>query len=265
MPSVKVNQVDLVYQIQGEGPPLMLVAGLASDSQSWQPILEDLSRQYCVIMPDNRGVGRTTPQDVETSIQKITDDCIALIRHLELPSVHLLGHSMGGFVALDCAIRYPERVSKLILAGTGAFTSERNQALFLDWVSYLESGMNPEQWFRNIFYWIFSKRFFQDRKAVDDALRFAIDYPYPQSNRAFKNQVEALNEFNCQSRLSEIRAKPLIICGKEDLLFPPEESFRALEVIPDSEISIIENAAHSLHTEQPKAFADQVLKFLEDS
>jgi len=46
MPSVKLNQVDLAYQIQGEGPPLMLVAGLASDSQSWQPILEDLSRQY---------------------------------------------------------------------------------------------------------------------------------------------------------------------------------------------------------------------------
>jgi len=265
MPSVKVNQVDLVYEIQGEGPPLMLVAGLASDSQSWQPILEDLSRQYQVITLDNRGVGRTMPQDVETSIQQISDDCLALIRHLGLSSVHLLGHSMGGFVALDCAIRYPEQVSKLILVGTGAFTSERNQALFLDWVSYLESGMKPEQWFQNIFYWIFSKRFFQDKKAVDDALRFAIDYPYPQSRIAFKNQVEALNAFNCQSSLPGIRSKTLIVCGKEDLLFPPEESFRVLQAVPNSEISIIENAAHSMHTEQPKAFADCVLKFLENS
>ena len=265
MPSVKVNQIDLVYQIQGKGPPLMLVAGLASDSQSWHPILEDLSRQYQVITLDNRGVGRTTPQDIETSIQKIADDCIALIRHLELSSVHLLGHSMGGFVALDCAIRYPERVSKLILAGTGPFASERNQALFRDWVSYQESGMAPEQWFRNLFYWIFSKRFFQDSKAVDEALRFAIDYPHPQSKRAFKNQVKALNEFNCQSGLSGIQAKTLIICGKEDLLFPPEESIQALQEIPDSTLSLIENAAHSMHMEQPRAFAEQVLKFLENS
>jgi len=264
MPSVKVNQIDLHYQVQGKGPPLMLLAGLASDSQSWQPILEDLSRQYRVIMPDNRGVGRTTPQDVETSIQKITDDCIALIRHLKLSSVHLLGHSMGGFVALDCAIRHPEMVSKLVLAGTGPFASERNKALFLDWVSDQESGMNPEHWFRNLFYWIFSKHFFQDKKSVDEALRFAIDYPYPQSHRAFKNQVEALNEFNCKSSLSEIQVKTLIICGKEDRLFPPEESFRALEVIPDSEISMIDNAAHSLHMEQPNVFAVQVLKFLEN-
>jgi len=169
---------------------------------------------------------------------------------------------MGGFVALDCAIRHPEMVSKLILAGTGAFTSERNQALFLDWVSDLESGMNPERWFRNIFYWIFTKHFFQDKKAVNEALRFVIDYPYPQSQMAFKNQVAALNRFDCRKGLSGIQSKTLIICGKEDLLFPPEEGIQTLREIPDSSTSLIEDAAHSMHTEKPKAFVDCVLNFL---
>ena len=140
MPSMIVNGVDLYYECHGKGAPLMLIAGRASDSQSWQPIVEELSQHYLVILPDNRGVGRTKPQDIETSIQQIADDCMALIGHLGLSSVTLLGHSMGGFVALDCAIRYPERVSQLILAGTSAFNSERNKALFQDWVSYLQSA-----------------------------------------------------------------------------------------------------------------------------
>ena len=81
MPSTIVNGIDLYYEIHGKGAPLMLIAGLASDSQSWQPIMKDLSRNYRVITLDNRGVGRTKPSDINISIQKITDDCISLVRH----------------------------------------------------------------------------------------------------------------------------------------------------------------------------------------
>ena len=262
MPSTIVNGVDLYYEIHGKGTPLMLVAGLASDSQSWLPIMKDLSRNYRVITFDNRGTGRTKPQDIQTSIQHIADDCIALIGHLGLPSVTLLGHSLGGFVALDCAIRYPYQVSKLILAGTSAFNSERNNALLLDWASSLESGMDLEHWFRNIFYWIFSKRFFKDKKALNDAIRFAIEYPYPQSKIAFRKQVNAIMKFNCVADLPRIKLKTMILCGKEDLLFSPEESIKLLQAIPGSIFSIIEDAAHSIHMEKPKAFADCVLNFL---
>jgi len=240
----------------------MMIAGLASDSQSWLPIVEDLSRHHLLIMPDNRGVGRTKPQDSETSIQHIADDCIALIKHMGLSSVPLLGHSMGGFVALDCAICYPECVSTLMLAATSAFNPERNKKLFHDWVLYLKSGINLELWFRNIFYWIFSRRFFENKSALDAAMRFALEYPYPQSAIAFEKQVEAANTFNCQEDLAHIKKKTLIICGKEDLLFPPEESINILKAIPETSIAIIEHAAHSIHMENPAAFTDCVLRFL---
>jgi pimeloyl-ACP methyl ester carboxylesterase len=262
MPRTIVNDVDLYYECHGKGRPMMLIAGLASDSQSWQPIVDELSQHYLVILLDNRGVGRTKPQDIETSVQHIADDCIALLGYLELSSATLLGHSMGGFVALDCAIRYPSCVSKLILAGTSAFNSDRNNILFRDWVSYLKSGMDFEHWFRNVFYWIFSKRFFEKKETLNDALRFAIEYPYPQSDIAFEKQVKAIEEFDCQEKLPSINPETLIIFGKEDLLFPPEDSIKILQAIPRTSVHLIEDAAHSIHMEQPKEFTDCILHFL---
>lgn len=265
MPNAMINGVDLYYECHGAGDPLMLIAGLASDSQSWLPIVEELSRHYQVILPDNRGVGRTKPQDAVTGIRQIADDCMALMDYLGLPSVNLLGHSMGGFVALDWAIRVPERIDKLILAATAAFNSERNNTLFHDWASDLASGDNPERWFINLFHWIFSKHFFKNPKAVNEAVQYAIDYPYPQSALAFTNQVEAIREFDCREKLTNIKSQTLIVCGKEDLLFPPEESIAELQSIPQTTISIVEHAAHSIHMENPEAFIDCVLRFLRKS
>ena len=262
MPSTIINDVNLYYECYGKGDPLMLIAGLASDSQSWEPIVADLAKQYLVILPDNRGAGRTLPQEAKTSIQHIADDCIALLEHLKLPSATLLGHSMGGLVTMDCAIRYPKYVSKLILAATSAVNSERNGALFHDWNSYLKAGMEPEQWFRNMFYWIFSKRFFENKEALNAAVQFAVNYPYPQSKIAFENQIKAIEEFNCQQKLPAIKAETLIICGKEDLLFPFEESIEILQAIPRTSISIIEDAAHSIHMEKPESFVECISGFL---
>ncbi|NOZ19463.1 MAG: alpha/beta hydrolase [Planctomycetes bacterium] len=262
MPTANINGVRLYYEIHGKGNPLILVAGLASDSQSWQPVVEDLARHYRLILPDNRGVGRTTPANADTSICQMADDCIALIQHLDLSCVHMLGHSMGGLVAQDCAVRYPKSIGKLILAGTSASCSKRNKALLTDWAAMLESGMNPALWFRNIFYWIFSPRFFEDDEAVREALRFAVEYPYPQTEVAFRKQVEAIARFNCVEALPTISAKTLVLCGKEDLLFPPGECATLSQAIPNAKFHVIDNAAHSIHMENPAAFTDRVLHFL---
>jgi hypothetical protein len=88
MPKAIFNGIDLYYEIPGKGTPLMLIAGLASDSQSWQAVIKDLSRYYLVIIPDNRGVGRTMPQNIEISIRQIVDDSVALIKHLGLSYVN---------------------------------------------------------------------------------------------------------------------------------------------------------------------------------
>jgi pimeloyl-ACP methyl ester carboxylesterase len=121
--------VDIHYEIHGDGAPVLMIAGLASDSQSWQPIVSDLASHYRLITVDNRGAGRTTPQDARVSVRAMADDCVALLAHLGLRSVHMLGHSMGGFVAQDCAIRHPDKVDSLILAATSSSSSRRNNDL----------------------------------------------------------------------------------------------------------------------------------------
>jgi len=262
MPTIKINDVNIYYEIHGKGEPLVLIAGLASDSQSWLPIIDDLSKKYQVVVFDNRGVGRTKPMDVKTSIQQLADDCIGLINYLGFKTVQLLGHSMGGMIALDCAIRYPEYFSKLILASTSAVNSQRNTILFDDWVSYLDDNMKSELWFRNLFYWIFTKRFFEDSETLKTAVQMSIDYPYAQSKVSYKNQVNAIKEFDCFEELSGIKIKTLVVSGDEDMLFSPDESYSVLKTIPGAKFSFVEGAAHSIFMEKPDEFVKVVNDFL---
>ena len=262
MPKLALNDIELYYEIRGSGIPLLLIAGLASDSQSWQPISEKLASHCQVITVDNRGVGRTSPLDTDTGIHAIAADCIALVRHLGLKSVNMLGHSMGGLVALDCAIHYPEYVGKMILATTSSCNSRRNNDLFSNWASSLETGLDLKIWFRSIFHWILSERFFDDVKAVEDALQFEVDYPYPPNAVAFRKQVDAIAEFDCTDKLSGIAAKTLVIAGNEDLLFPVQICKYLAGRIPGAAFKVIDNAAHAIYMETPDVFVDTVLNFL---
>ncbi len=262
MACFSVNGVNLYYEVHGSGEPLLLIAGLASDSGSWQPVVEELAQHYRVILPDNRGAGRTEPQDVEISIKAIADDCMALLSHLGFSSANILGHSMGGFVAQDCAIRYPARVTKLILESTSAFCSPRNTALFSDWYRYIQNGMALELWFRNIFYWIFSESFFTDAAVLHKAVKLAVEYPYPQTVNAFGDQVKAIEAFSCQEELKNITSKTLAVFGREDILFSPDENARVLGRIPGIVVSTVEHAAHSIHMEKPYEFVRIVNNFL---
>jgi pimeloyl-ACP methyl ester carboxylesterase len=169
---------------------------------------------------------------------------------------------MGGFVALDLAVRYPGHVNKLVLAATAASNSRRNNSLFSSWASSLESGMALDLWFRNVFYWLFSPRFFESETAVNEAVRYAVEYPHPQSAMAFRNQVEAIAAYDCREGLSGIAAETMVISGKEDLLFPREVCARLAQSIPGAAFSVIDGAGHSIHMEQPRAFVDCVMEFL---
>ncbi len=262
MPKLAINDIELYYEVQGDGVPVLLIAGLASDSQSWQPIIGELISRCQVITFDNRGVGRTSPLDAETSIQAMAVDCIALIRHLGLKSVNVLGHSMGGFVAQECAINFPGFVDKLILAATSSCNSKRNNDLFSNWACSLQAGLDLKTWFRSVFYWIFSDRFFENEKAVEDALQFEIAYPYPPNPASFRKQVNTIREFNCTDQLTTIVAKTLVIAGSEDLLFPVQMCGRLAKSIPGAAFKVINGAAHSLYLENPGVFVQSVLDFL---
>ncbi len=234
--------------------------GIASDSQSWLPGVAPLAERFIVISYDNRGAGRTAPHNAEASIALLADDCAALIEHLGYSNVHLLGHSMGGFVAQDVAARYPDRINRLILVGTALENTARNDALLLDMANHLESGTDLETWFREFFRWIFTARFLEDEAAVAEALRIAVEYPYPQTPAQFRRQAEAVVAFDAVNP-SRITTRTLVMTGSEDLLFPPEEGRALAEELPNAEFVLIPGAAHSVFLEAPDAFVNAVTRF----
>ena len=135
MATLRRGDVELYYEVRGTGAPLLLVAGLAADNSYWVPVVDALAAKYRVVLLDNRGSGRTTPLDAASGIGTMADDCIALVRHLELPKVHLAGHSMGGMIVQDCAIRHPALVDRVVLAATAPVASARDNDLFASWAS----------------------------------------------------------------------------------------------------------------------------------
>ncbi|MCC7218555.1 MAG: alpha/beta fold hydrolase [Burkholderiales bacterium] len=261
MPAVRRDGVDVYYEVRGRGPPVMLVAGLAADSSYWMPTVDALADRFEVVLVDNRGSGRTTPLGAPTSIGAMADDCMALARHLRLARVSLVGHSMGGMIVQDCAARYPDTVDRLVLVATGAKASARDNDLFASWAE-LFPAIDRGLWFRNLFYWVFTPRFFEGRTAVDALVQLATRYPYQQTSTALANQVRAIAAFDGTPALSSIRARTLVLAGTEALLFPVAASAAFAKSIPHATFAAVEGAAHSIPMEHPQEFVQRVLPFL---
>ena len=260
-----LNDANLYYEVHGvDGPPLLLVAGLASDVSSWQTVLPVLSEHFRVIIVDNRGIGRSLPEDAPVSVDLMADDCAALIDHLGYGPVHVLGHSMGGFTALNLAARYPEKVRKLVIAASGEKSSSRNTLLFSDLADRYGKGDDPAGFFRMVFYWIFSPAFFEDEGTVKGAVEFALSYPFPQAPVSFRNQVNAIAAFDGRGLARSVKVPALVLAGTEDLLFPAAAGRELAEKFPRGKYLAIEGAAHSIHAEKPKEFAEAVLSFLKE-
>ncbi|OJV09288.1 MAG: hypothetical protein BGO14_02855 [Chlamydiales bacterium 38-26] len=96
MPKFTCNEIEIYYEIHGEGYPLVLIAGLGCDMSIWDPILDLLKRHFKIIIFDNRGVGRSSSPSQPYTISDMALDTWNLIAKLELHKPHVLGHSMGG-------------------------------------------------------------------------------------------------------------------------------------------------------------------------
>jgi pimeloyl-ACP methyl ester carboxylesterase len=262
MPSIDLPDASLHFEQQGTGSPLLLVAGLASDSMSWLTVWNELGSRYRVVAPDNRGVGRTRPQDGPASIDAMADDCAALLAHLKIGRAAVVGHSMGGFVAQRLALRHPRLVERLVLVATGARPSPADVALFRDLADRQDAGEDPARWFRRLFDVVFTPRFLADPANVDAATRWALDYPYPQSPSAFRRQVEAIAAFDGTAGLAQIAAQTLVLAGREDVLFPLDGMQAFASRIAGARFEAIDGAAHAVHTEQPRVFVDAIARFV---
>lgn len=262
MPTVQRDGVSLHVETAGAGPPLLLIAGLASDSASWGPAWAPLAERFSLIAPDNRGCGRTTPQDAPISIEAMAEDARAVLDALGVGRAHVLGHSMGAMIAATLAAAAPERVERLVLAGAGFAPNPLSASLFADMAALRLAGVEPALWFRLLFPWLFAPAFFTDRAAVEEASRLSAAYPYPQSDGAFLAQAQAAAGWSAGERLGAITAPTLALLGGADLLFAPEAARASLSPIRALEVRVLDGAGHSLHWDAPEAFVRVASEFL---
>lgn len=262
MPKAKLNDISLYYEVYGNGTPLLLIGGLGSDSASWLGVVKEFSSYFQTIVFDNRGSGRSDIASKQCSVHKMAEDAIKLLDFLKIEQTHIIGHSMGGYIAQDLAINYPDRIDKLILESTAPVSSKRNNILFEDIYSQLKKDGYCEAWIKRWTFWLFSPRLFTDSSFIDTFIKNAVKYPYAQKADGFKSQIDAIASFDARDKIGAIKAKTLILEGKDDILIIPEEAEMLVKNIDKSIFRLLDGVAHSIHIENPKLFTGAVLRFL---
>jgi aminoacrylate hydrolase len=257
MPQFQNGAASVHYEIIGSGPALLLIAGTASDGASWAPLVPLLPDRQLILI-DNRGSGRTRVEG-PLSHGEMIDDCAALIDHLGLGAIDVVGHSLGGFLGLGLAAQHPDKVRRLVTLGSGAI-SPKGHAIFTE-LARLYFILPPEDWFRLLYPWLFSDPFFIDEDRVAAAAAASTAYEFRQSPGDFARQIAAIGSFTPVD-FGQIKCEVLAIAGDLDLLSPPG-AVEGLHVrVPRLTLEIIPTAAHSLHWEAPQSVAAAIRGFL---
>ena len=236
MSIVKVNDIDMYYEIHGEGEPLVLIAGLGIDISMWGTAHE-IYKKYKVIMFDNRGVGRTDKPEGPYSIELMADDTVGLMNKLGIKRAHIMGVSMGGCIAQTIAIKYPERVNGLMLH-----------------VTYPKSPHYDPQ----------VAVMFEQLRAMVKQPGFLDNLgTYPPTVDSFIRQFDAILEFDCLKQLNKIRAPTIIINGKNDVSNPIKNGEELESGIKDSRLILV-NGDHLVLGTNPELVVAPVLEFLKE-
>lgn len=164
MPFFNTDDSKIYYEVHGSGQPVLMIAGMASDSKSWQFILDQMSKQYQLILFDNRGCGRTETRKGTYDLKDMARDAIALLDFMVCEKVHLTGHSMGGMIAQEMALMQPERINKLVLASSSPKLSPKADDILRDLSAKWEDGFDMAEWFRIMFQWLFTKEALANKK-----------------------------------------------------------------------------------------------------
>ncbi len=262
MPSLDLDEVRLHYEVDGSGPPLLLIAGSCSDSASWGPIVAPLSERFTVIRPDNRTCGRTTPWNAPASVRIWANDFVALLDHLDVGPAHVAGHSLGGLIALQLAAAFPTHAASLMLLAYTPRKWQRNVTLFDTLAELRKPDLPPDLWLRAFFPWLFHPRLFEDPQAVEAAVANSLAYPYAQSAQAMKWQADRAREFDLGPMVRSVKQPVHAIYGRDDLLMPVGPACEAIKAINHATFEVIDECGHSIHWDQPQAVTASMLSFL---
>ncbi len=256
------------FRVDGHGEPLVLIMGLGGRKEAWVPQTWAFKRHYRVIAFDNRGVDKTRVQEEPITIELMVADVLALLDHLGIDKAHVLGYSLGGLVAQELAIRYPERVKKLILASTFAAGVEYDPSAHgLAKALGLQPGQKqltiegPDV--KRAMSAVLELSF--NRWAYRMAARIlARVFPQQFEDSGVAGQFQAGANANTLDRLGSIQAPTLVLTGAADRLIDPAASRLLASRIPHARLVMIEGGSHAFAIELTQQFNRAVLDFLGD-
>jgi 3-oxoadipate enol-lactonase len=259
MPYAISEGTRIYWEESGTGAPLLFIMGLGYSHEMWHRTRPVVSAHYRTILFDNRGVGKSDVPQGSYSIAQMADDTAAVLDAAGVANAHVFGLSMGGMIAQEFALKYPERVNRLVLGctacgGHNAIPAAQN---VLD-VVMARAGMTAEEGAEAMVPYIYDRSTPRERVEEDLAIRRRC---YPTA-AGYMGQVQAIFAWTSFDRLAGIRAPALVIHGETDQLVPPGNAPILAQAIAGSALAMIPHASHLFVTDQPEASHRAILAFL---
>jgi len=270
---VKANGINICYEILGEGEPLLLIHGFGVTKEEWVGQFIPLSKYFKVIRFDNRNSGKSDHPIDKLTYRMLADDTKALMDTLGIDKAHIVGWSVGGMVAQEFAINYPQMLMKLVLINTfshwpGDDTGiemykqgkiDKLNAVKEDPIKAFYDSATPG------FSRKFKKLLMENPKKKIHGLFSAEDLiekdkSNPISVQDIENFAYGLSQFNVLDRLSNIKNETLIIAGSHDRSMPVSVNKIIHDNIPNSRFEVLEKAGHTSPIER----APEINKFIID-
>ncbi len=266
MPTLTANDINIYYEIHGSGKPLVLISGLGYTNWQWHKMVPGLAEHFQVITFDNRGVGQTDAPAGPYSAALLAADTVSLLRELGITKAHIMGHSMGGFIAQEIALSYPAMVDKLILASTN-FGGPRHVPITQEAMAVLmDMTSDPVTRFKNGLVVSTAPGWSEKNPAIiEEWLAWRVANPINPA--AYQAQMAIglglLAEAACfENRLPAVQADTLILFGTHDKVVPPANADLLAAKIPHSRVHILPNAGHFFPIETPEEANEAVVNFL---
>ncbi len=259
MPTVHVNGIRLYYETYGQGEALLLIAGIGYGTWLWAKQIPELSKDFYLIAFDNRGAGRSDKPDSEYTVSLLASDAYELLRALKVERAHVLGISLGGFIAQQLALDHPEIIHKLILCSTshGGPTMILPEGEVLQFMAFgagketfqrgLELAFSPE----------YLAKHSEEIAQLTERMR-----RHPQPRYAYLRQFMAPLNFNSEPHLHKLTMPVLIMAGEADRVVPAENSRLLAAKLPNALLVTFPGAGHLFVVERAHEVNNIIKDFL---
>ena len=264
MPTANVNNLAINYEIHGERIPIVLISGMTMNLIPWTPYqVQALTEAgYKVIVFDNRDVGKTGESSIlEYTIAQLSEDTFGLLDQLQINSAHVIGYSMGGTIALDMAIRKPDRVRTITTLGSTSKQCQFERNL-LEVVKTAKLKMSVNEFWQFMGSKVMTWKFFENQDAVERWFGFVTSDMNAQSAVALGRQADACANFDVSAELSSIKQPAHIVVGEDDIMLPVRHSREIANGIGNSVLTVLPEAAHAAYSEAAPLFNEKVIEFI---